>query len=97
MDMLLQGLIAAGTVLYLLSYFNLRRIFAHAFIVDLACTALLVYAFSGSYAGMMTGVIAGMTLSMFLRVGRKLLGIERMTFVRGYGHIFPTLIWVRSK
>lgn len=97
MDMILQGLIAAGTVLYLLSYCNLRRVFAHAFIVDAVCTITLVWAFSGSYAGMMTGVIAGMALSMFIRIGRRIMGIERLTLVRGYGRILPTMVWVRSK
>lgn len=97
MDMLFQGFIAAATILYLFTYVGVRRVFAHAFIVDLVCTAGFIYAFAGSYAGMMTGLIAGLTLSIFMRVGRRLLGVERVRFVRGYGRIFPTMCWVRSK
>jgi hypothetical protein len=97
MDMLFQGFIAAATVLYLISYIGFRRVFAFAFIVDTFVTLAFVIAFAGSYAGMMTGVIAGLTFSMFMRIGRRLVGVERVRFVRGYGRILPTLMWVRSK
>ncbi len=97
MDMIIQGIIAAITILYLCSYVGFRRIFAHAFILDIIVTGGFVYMFAGSYAGMMTGLIAGLTFSMFLRIGRRLFGVERVRLVRGYGRIFPTLCWVRSK
>ena len=97
MDMLLQGFFAAATVLYLCSYIGFRRIFAFSFILDLAVTAGFIWMFAGSYAGMMTGVIAGLMFSMFLRIGRRMAGTERIRFVRGYGRIFPTMVWVRNK
>lgn len=97
MDMILQGIIAAVTVLYLCSYIGFRRCFAHAFILDLIITGGFVWMFRGSYAGMMTGVIAGLTFSMFMRIGRRLFGVERVRLIRGYGRIFPTIVWVRSK
>ena len=97
MDMIIQGLIAAATVLYLLTYVGIRRVFAHAFVVDILCTGGFVYMFAGSYAGMMTGLIAGLTLSIFLRIGRHLLGTERIAIRRRYGHILPSVFWVRSK
>ena len=97
MDMIIQGAIAAATVLYLCSYVGFRRIFAYAFILDIIVTGGLVLMFAGSYAGMMTGVIAGLIFSMTMRIGRRLVGCERPRFIRGYGRIFPTLCWVRSK
>ena len=97
MDMLTQGFIAALTALYLFSYIGFRRVFAFAFIVDVVMTITFVCMFAGSYAGMMTGVIAGLIFSIVLRVGRRLLGCERPHLIRGYGHILPTLVWVRSK
>ena len=97
MDMILQGLIAAATVLYLCSYIGFRRIFAYAFLIDLAVTIGFIVMFAGSYAGMMTGVIAGLTFSAFMRIGRRVAGIEKLKFVRGYGRILPTPIWVRSR
>jgi len=96
-DMIFQGFIAAATVLYLCSYIGFRRIFAYAFILDLLVTAGFIWMFAGSYAGMMTGVIAGLIFSATMRIGRRVMGIEKLTFVRGYGRILPTPIWVRSK
>ena len=97
MDMLIQGLIAAGTVLWLLSYIGFRRVFAFNWFWDIAITLTLVLMFSGSYAGMMTGVIGGIIVSMFLRFGRALLGSERPALRRRYGRIIPSLVWIRSR
>ena len=97
MDMILQGFFAAATVLYLCSYIGFRRVFAYAFILDLTVTGGFIYMFAGSYAGMMTGVIAGLIFSATLRIGRRFMGVERLTIVRGYGRILPSMIWVRSK
>jgi hypothetical protein len=97
MDMISQGFIAALTVLWLLSYLKFRRVFAFAFVVDAVCTGLLIYMFSGSYAGMMTGVIGGAMISLFLRAGRSVAGTEKLMFVRKRGHLLPSPVWVRVK
>lgn len=97
MDMIFQGFLAAATVLYLCSYIGFRRIFAYAFVLDLAVTAGFIWMFAGSYAGMMTGVIAGLIFSATMRIGRRFLGVERLRFIRGYGRILPSMVWVRSK
>lgn len=97
MDMLTQGMIAAATVLWLLSYIGFRRVFAYNFVADLAITGGFVFMFAGSYAGMMTGVIAGLMVSAFLRFGRSLFGCERVRFIRRSGDILPSMVWVRSK
>ena len=97
MDMITQGLIAAATILWILSYFKFRRVFAFAPVVDAAATGLLVLMFSGSYAGMMTGVIGGLMISMFLRAGRSVAGTEKPKMIRRRGALFPSVVWVRSK
>jgi|VirMetMinimDraft_7_1064189.scaffolds.fasta_scaffold00928_9 hypothetical protein len=97
MDMITQGMIAAATVIWILSYFGLRKVFNFAPIVDIACTGLLVFMFSGSYAGMMTGVIGGMAISFFLRGGRAVAGTSKPKMIRRRGHILPSVVWVRSK
>ena len=97
MDMLFQGFIAAATVLWLLSYMGFRRVFAYNWFWDVAITVALVYMFSGSYAGMMTGVIGGILVSLFLRVGRHLFGTEKLVLRRRYGRIIPSLIWQRGE
>ena len=97
MDMIIQGLIAAATVLYLFSYLDIRKVFNYAFVIDIVVTGTLIYMFAGSYAGMMTGVIAGLIVSISLRVGRTSMGVSAPRIIRRTGNIFPSLVWVRSK
>lgn len=96
MDMLEQGFIAALTVVYLMSYMPMRRIFGYAFIVDVVITSGFIWMFAGSYAGMMTGVIAGLMVSMFLRLGGWMFGRERLALRRAKGEIVPRAIWMRD-
>ena len=93
MDMITQGFIAACTLIWLLSYLPVRRVFGYALLVDILCTGTLIMMFAGSYAGMMTGVIAGLMISMFLRVGRALFGAERLTVARRKNAIAPSIVW----
>lgn len=97
MDMITQGLIAAATIMWLLSYFNFRRLLGYAALLDIVITGGFMWMFAGSYAGMMTGLIAGLIVSISLRAGRKLFGVERLTFRRADGSIIPSLVWTRSK
>ena len=97
MDMIMQGIIAAATVLYLVSYIGFRRVFAYAFVVDVVVTGGFIIMFAGSYAGMMTGVIAGLLFSVTMRTGRHLFGVEKPVLARARGCILPTVIWKRSK
>lgn len=97
MDMIVQGLIAAATVLYLFSYFDVRKVLNYAMVIDIVVTGGFIYMFAGSYAGMMTGVIAGLIVSGVLRIARTLLGVKSPKFIRRSGSLFPTLVWVRSK
>lgn len=93
MDMLMQGFIAALTFLWLLSYLPMRRVFGYALFFDITITGILMVMFTGSYAGMMTAVIAGMMLSMFLRLGRWALGAERLTLKRRKQEVIPSVVW----
>lgn len=97
MDMIIQGLIAAATVLYLFSYFDVRKVLNYAFIIDIVVTGGFIYMFAGSYAGMMTGVIAGLIVSGVLRIARTLMGVKSPRLVRRAGALIPTIVWTRSK
>lgn len=97
MDMIIQGLIAAATIIWLLSYFPMRRIFGYAVVVDIICTGLMITMFAGSYAGMMTGVIAGLFISMFIRVGTWVFGAERLTLRRRQHAVIPSPVWERVR
>ena len=97
MDMIMQGIFAAVMVLWLLSYLKFRRVFAYAGVFDIVITLGLMYAFKGSYAGLMTGVFAGIVVSTTLKFGGLIFGTERMRLVRRKGRIFPSRVWVRGK
>jgi hypothetical protein len=66
-------------------------------VVDIICTGSLIFMFAGSYAGMMTGVIAGLMISMVLRVGMIAIGGERLTFRRRKQEIIPSPVWRRVR
>jgi hypothetical protein len=93
MDMITQGGIAALTVLWLLSYVGFRKVLGYAFLVDVFVTGTFILMFSGSYAGMMTGVIAGLLVSMFLRIGSLVIRPQRLTVRRRKSRILPSVIW----
>lgn len=97
MDMLTQGIFAALMIIWLLSYLGMRRVFAFAGIFDIIITLGLMYAFKGSYAGLMTGVFAGVILSLILRFGAAIFGADRPKLIRRSGHIIPSLVWVRVR
>lgn len=97
MDMLVQGGLAAVMVLWLLSYFPWRRVFACAWFLDTTITITMMWMFKGSFAGMMTGVVAGVIISLFLRIGRKTMGVEKPIIARRKGELTPSLVWQREK
>ena len=97
MDMIVQGFIAALTFVWLLSYLPIRRVFGYALFFDITITAILMFMFAGSYAGMMTAVIAGMMLSAFLRLGGWVFGVERLTLRRRKREVIPSFVWRRTR
>jgi len=97
MDMLTQGIFTAVMLLWLLSYFPWRRVFAFAGVLDICITLGMMWMFRGSYAGMMTGVFAGVIVSATLKFGGRLFGTECPRIVRKTGALIPSVVWVRSK
>ena len=93
--MLFQGFVAAVTILWLMSYFNFRRIFGYAAVVDIAITGMFMWMFAGSFGGMMTGLIAGLIVSITLKFGGRIFGKERAMIARKKGHLLPSIIWTR--
>lgn len=92
--MIEAGLVSAFALFLLLARFNLRRICGYRTIVDIAATAIFVFMFMGTYAGMMTGILAGAAVSITLNILTKMYGYERAHFVRRQGELMPTLVWI---
>ncbi len=87
---------ALGTAIafiFLFSYFGFKRVAGYAWLVDIAIFALCIYLFKGTYAGMMTGIIAGICISVFLKSIRKTVGYETVKMVRYEGKLVPEFKW----
>ncbi len=87
---------ALGTAMafiFLFSYLGFKRVAGYAWLVDIALFALLLYLFKGTYAGMMTGIIAGICISVFLKSIRKTVGYEKVKMVRYEGKLVPEWEW----
>ena len=97
MDMITQGIFTAAMILWLLSYFGWRRVFAFAGVLDIVITLTMMWMFRGSYAGMMTGVFAGVIVSATLKFGGQIFGTERPRIIRKSGALLPSLVWTRSR
>ena len=91
--MIEAGIISALAVFLVLSRFNLRRICGYRTLVDVAATTVFVLMFLGTYAGMMTGLVAGALVSLMLNIITKLYGYERAHLVRARGCLLPTFVW----
>ena len=87
------GIISAIALFLVLARFNLKRICGYRTFVDVLATSGFVYVFIGTYAGMMTGILAGACISLLLNIMRKLYGYERAHLVRARGCLIPTLVW----
>lgn len=95
--MIEAGLISALGFIIVLARFNLRRVAGYALLFDVLITSALVWMFLGTYAGMMTGLFAGVIVSLFLTSVQKTVGYERAKLIRRSGNIFPSVVWVRTK
>lgn len=76
----------AVCILLVAMRFNLRRVAGYATVFDVTVTAMLMWMFTGTYAGMMTGILAGGIISIFLNITRRTLGVERVKLIRGRPH-----------
>lgn len=95
--MIEAGLISAIGLFFVLCRFNLRRICGYATLVDVVATAAFVFMFAGTYAGMMTGIFAGVCVSLALNVVRTLYGYDRAHLIRGSGNLMPTMVWIHTE
>jgi len=91
--MLEAGLLTAIGVIWIMCRMNLKRIAGYALAWDIGITALLVFLFIGTYAGMVTGMLAGLIISAFLTIVKKTAGAERLGLARNKDQAVPRLRW----
>ena len=73
---------AAAVMVTLLRCMPARRVFGYATPIDIAFSALMVWAFHGTLAGMSGAAVGGLVLAVTLSVGKWLIGSERASFSR---------------
>ena len=87
----------AITFILLMFYFDIKKIAGYAWVVDVAVFGLLLWLFKGTYAGMMTGMLAGLIITFFLRGVRKSIGYKKVKLHRAHGKLVPMPRWVEEK
>lgn len=87
------GLITALGIIWIMCRMNLKRIAGYALFWDVTVSAFLAFIFIGTYAGMVTGLLAGVIVSLFLTTVKKTAGAERMTLVRKQDEALPRIRW----
>ena len=79
MEAIFMGIISALAILFLLLKLDIRKVLYFDLLVDIMATTTLVMIFSGTYAGMAAGIIAGAIISVTLYILRKLMGYKKPT------------------
>lgn len=79
---MLGFILATATMVTLLRVLPLRRILGWATPLDLAFSALMVWMFHGTLAGMTGAAVGGLVLAVALTVGRWLFGYSKPTLAR---------------
>jgi hypothetical protein len=95
--MLEAALLTAIGVIWILSRMNLRRVAGYALFWDVSIFALLTWLFIGTYAGMVTGMAAGVVVSLFLTGVRNTAGAERLALIRHDDEVVARVRWKRIK
>ena len=91
--MLEAGVLTAIGVIWILSRLPLRRVAGYALQVDVIVTGALMWVFVGTYAGMVTGTLAGVIVSAFLTLVKRTVGAERLALVKKEGKKLPDVEW----
>lgn len=92
--MIYAGLISAAGLLFLIFKFGIRRVITYDIPIDIAVTALLIYAFAGTYSGMLAAMVGGLIVSITLFVMKRTMNREELTVVRVSKFPYRAFRWV---
>jgi presenilin-like A22 family membrane protease len=89
--MIFAGLLSAAGLLFLIFKFGVRRIISYDIPIDIAVTSFLIYAFAGTYSGMLAAMVGGLVVSVTLYVMKRSMRREELKFVKTTE--FPYRAW----
>jgi|TARA_B110000438_G_scaffold74643_1_gene74741 hypothetical protein len=92
--MIYAGLISAAGLLFLIFKFGIRRVITYDIPIDIAVTALLIYAFAGTYSGMLAAMVGGLIVSITLFVMKRTMNREELTVVTISKFPYRAFRWV---
>ena len=78
--MWIAGLLSALGLLFLIFKFGIRRVVSYDIPVDVAVTGFLMWAFAGTYSGMMAAMIGGLVVSVVLYTLKRTIVREVLVF-----------------
>lgn len=92
--MITAGIISALGLLFLIFKFGIRRVIAYDIPIDIAVTGFLMYAFAGTYAGMMAAMVGGLIVSVTLFTLKKSIRREELKLIKTSSFPYRTFRWV---
>ena len=78
MSIMYAGVIAAMAMIFLLLKLDLKKVLGYDVLVDIIFTALLCYMLAGTFSGMMSALLGGAVLSIFLFAVKKFIGYKQL-------------------
>ena len=78
--MWIAGLLSALGLLFLIFKFGIRRVVSYDIPIDVAVTALLMWAFAGTYSGRMGAMVGGLIVSIVLYALKRTIVREVLVF-----------------
>ena len=93
--MIIAGLLSALGLLFLIFKFGIRRIITFDIPIDITVTAFLIYAFAGTYSGMMAALVGGLIVSIILFGMKKFMRREELLIELSRKNPFIHFVWVK--
>lgn len=92
--MIFAGLLSALGLLFLIFKFGIRRVIAYDIPIDIAVTAFLMYAFAGTYSGMIAAMVGGLIVSITLFVMKRTMRREELRLVKTSTFPYRAVRWI---
>ena len=93
--MIFAGTLSALGLLFLIFKFGIRRVIAYDIPIDITVTALLMYAFAGTYSGMIAAMVGGLIVSITLFIMKRTMYREELKLVQISKFPHRAMRWVK--
>jgi len=92
--MILAGVLSALGLLFLIFKFGIRRVITYDIPIDIAVTGGLVYAFRGTYSGMIAAMVGGLIVSIVLYTMKRTMRREELKLVKTSKFPYRAMRWI---